>query len=228
MTKSSPQPTRRARRGRLAILVALVLLSCPLSSAVAEERLEAGRFLVAGRQLRDPNFRETVVLLVEYDRRQGALGLIVNRPSRVTLGELLPDLESENGDESIFRGGPVDPMQVTLLVRSAKPEADEAQPGQHVFEDVYFSSSKGLLEWLATAPDSEGSFRAFAGYAGWSPGQLEVEIEVGGWHVMKAEAGAIFEEPSEKLWPRLILEGTAEWAGLGSGERNRQHGFASP
>jgi putative transcriptional regulator len=198
------------------ILVLALLAFCPAFEARAQETLEPGSFLVASRELRDPNFRETVVLIVEHNRRGGALGLIVNRPSEVTLSQLLPELEAARGEDHVYRGGPVDPMQVTLLMRSSEPESDGAHPAQHVFEDVYFSSSRGLLQWLATDPEPTERFRVFAGHSGWAPGQLEMEIEAGGWHVLKGDAAAIFEEPSDMIWPRLILKGTAEWARLGT------------
>jgi putative transcriptional regulator len=212
---------QRERSGRSALRFAAALLAllvaAPHAVAQDEVTLEPGRFLVASRELRDSNFRETVVLIVEYDPRGGALGLIVNSPTEVLLSQVFPDLEGGTGDEPVFRGGPVDPMQVTLLVRSDDPEADGARPAQHVFEDVYFSNNRGLIEWMVRAPEVAGSLRSYAGYAGWSPGQLEAEIAVGGWHVMRGEPEAIFEEPSAKVWPRLILRGTAEWASLRHG-----------
>lgn len=179
----------------------------------AVERLETGSFLVASRELQDPNFRQTVVLIVEYDRWQGALGLVINRPSEVELSHVMPRAEGSGvASELVFVGGPVEPLQFALLVRS--PEApQEARP---VFDDVYFSNSLELLERLIDEPVEDGSFRTYAGYSGWAPGQLETEIAVGGWHVVAGQEEAIFEHPSDKVWSRLILLGTADWARLGS------------
>ncbi len=175
------------------------------------ERLEAGSFLVAGRELRDPNFRETVVLVVEHGRREGAVGLVINRPSAVDLSRVVGGEAETAGADPVFLGGPVEPLELTLLMRSREP-VERADP---VFDDVFFSSDRGLLEELARSRSA--TFRAYAGYAGWAPGQLELEISVGGWHVMDGRAETLFEQSTDKIWSRLILLGTTEWAGFRRG-----------
>lgn len=172
-----------------------------------------GKFLVASRELRDPNFRETVVLLVEHDDRDGAVGLVINRPTPVELFRLIPHVDGiERSEETIFRGGPVGPTTVMLLVRSV--EAPEG--AKRVFDDVFRSGNEDLLERLAVDRRPDESFRTYAGYAGWAPGQLEAEIAAGGWHVVPASAAAIFDEEPEAVWPRLIQAENAEWASRSS------------
>ncbi len=193
-------------RSTFALGLLLGSLYTPLSYAEAPDELAPGRFLVASRDLGDPNFRETVVLLVEYERREGALGLIVNRPTEVDLARVLL------GEEDIvlgpvFQGGPVAPLQMSVLVRTPA-ELSNARP---VFDDVQFSSSRELLLALSGAEPSEIPFRAYAGYAGWAPGQLELEVDAGGWHVMDGDGASIFGDTSD-LWTRWILRGTADWA----------------
>ncbi len=209
----SRSPGARAL-GRIALLAALALAGASqvrirAAAAAPAGDLGPGKLLVASRALRDPNFRETVVLIVEYDRPTGAVGLVINRPSEVGLAAALPELEAagERADR-VFIGGPVEPTRFTLLIRSpAAPERSD-----RVLADVFMSSSRELLERLVTAPRADETFRAYAGYAGWAPGQLEAELAVGGWHVVDGRASIVFELPADKIWSRLILAGTAELA----------------
>ncbi len=210
------------RAGTGSALAALALLSIGLRGDAAAQqrsedsvaRLAPGRFLVASRELGDPNFRRTVVLLVDYDRREGALGLVINRPSEVDLASILSGAkDSERALGPVFLGGPVAPLQFAFLVRSGTPP----EGGQRVLDDVFFSTNLDLLERLAAAEESEAPFRAYAGYAGWSIGQLEAEVHLGGWHVVEGRAETIFDPRADEVWPRLILVGTAEWARLDGG-----------
>lgn len=176
----------------------------------AAEGLAPGKLLVASRALRDPNFRETVVLLVEYGARTGAVGLVLNRSSDVELATLLPELEgaADRLAQPVYLGGPVEPALFTLLVRTGT----EPEESERVYPDVFRSHSRQLLERLVRAPASDETFRAYAGYAGWAPGQLEAEMSVGGWHLIDGRAAIVFELPVDQMWPRLILIGTAELA----------------
>ena len=174
-------------------------------------QLAPGRFLVASRDLGDPNFRRTVVLLVDYDRREGAFGLVINRPSEIDLARVLSgEDDHQEALGPVFLGGPVAPLQFALLVRAATAP----QGATRVLDDVFFSTSRELLESLAATADEAVSFRAYAGYAGWSIGQLEAEVSRGGWHVVEGRAEAVFDASADQLWQRLILVGTAEWARL--------------
>ncbi len=198
--------------GRIALAAALALPGASRSQPrPASGDLEPGKLLVASRALRDPNFRETVVLIVEYARPTGAVGLVINRPSAVDLATALPELEGAGeGGGRVFIGGPVEPMRFTLLIRSAA----EPERADRVFADIFMSSSRELLERLVSAPGAGETFRAYAGYAGWAPGQLEAELAVGGWHVVDGRSSIVFELPPDKIWSRLILVGSAEMARL--------------
>jgi putative transcriptional regulator len=157
-----------------------------------------GTFLIATAEIRDPRFMETVIILIKYDR-EGAVGLIINRPTEMKLSDVLSDKE-ELGKISghLYIGGPVGINQVFMLVRS-KTQPDDALK---VFGDVYVSGSSALLENLSAREDKE-TFRVYAGYAGWAPGQLEMEIARGGWHVAQADEFTIFEKPSAEIWKDL-------------------------
>ena len=131
-----------------------------------------GRFLVAGRGMGDPRFQEMVILLIRYDS-QGALGLVINQPSEVKLSSMFPEIKALKTDrQRLFYGGPVAPQQMLILVRSNKKRGESSK----VLSGVYVSSSRELLKSLAREQKSEKHYRVYAGYAGWSPGQLDREL----------------------------------------------------
>jgi len=130
-----------------------------------------GRLLIAGANLLDPNFRRTVVLVGEHND-EGALGVVLNRPSDLTVMEVVPLLAPFAGpDERLFIGGPVQPTSAVLLA-----EFDDSEhAGLMVFGQVGFlmgDVDEDAATWVRRA-------RVFAGYAGWGPGQLEAEVANG-------------------------------------------------
>jgi putative transcriptional regulator len=157
-----------------------------------------GKFLVAAQGLGDPNFRQAVVLLIDHDE-DGSWGLVINRPTPLRLRDLLPEEKMFRGrEDTLLAGGPVAPTQLLALFRSARPLRDS----RPVFDDVHLTWSRETLRRLGTA--RQGSLRLYAGYAGWGPGQLEVEITRGDWHVMSADAEVIFSEHLEGVWELLV------------------------
>ena len=164
--------------------------------------LAAGKFLVAGRELMDPNFAETVVLLVHYDK-ESAMGLVLNRRTRVPLSRLFEEMKAAKGkSDPVYVGGPVERTGVLALVRAeSKPE-----DASNVFADVHLISSKELLEKTLAAGTEPATFHAYLGYAGWGAGQLEHEVELGGWFIFRPQAKQVFDDDPDGLWPRLIRE----------------------
>lgn len=176
----------------------------------AENELAQGKFLVADRQLTDPNFREAVVLLLRYGP-DGAMGLVINRPLPIKLSTVFPDIkELDRSDETLFLGGPVEPGGILLLVKS-ESEPEDSTP---VFGDVYLGTSQSVLQRLIKKPDKNDRFRIFAGYAGWAAQQLEFECESGGWHVLEADDETLFDRKSSEIWPELIQRVSANWVNL--------------
>jgi putative transcriptional regulator len=168
-------------------------------------RLARGRFLVANRSLRDPTFFETVVLLVDYDDH-GALGVVLNRPTDVPLIAALPEVkELRKRKDLVFLGGPVARDRMVLLLRA------EAAPPQsvEVLERVY---ATGSLSALRRSIGHGESVRAYAGYAGWGPGQLDAEVARGDWLIGPADSKAIFDDPPNALWPRFVERFSGDWA----------------
>ena len=165
------------------------------------DTLAHGMFLVASRDLGDPNFAHAVVLLVHYDDENGAMGLIINRSTDVPLSRIFADLkEARDRADPIYVGGPVETGTVLALLKSAsKPKEAE-----RVFGDVYLISSKTLLEKTLASGIEASQFHAYLGYAGWGREQLEHEVELGAWHVLAADTGNVFHSDPESVWPRLI------------------------
>ena len=173
----------------------------------SKEELAKGKFLVASRRLKDPNFKETVVLLIDYGLG-GAMGLIINRPSEVKLATVFPEIkELKERKDTIYVGGPVAVNQMLLLVGS--PQVPEAS--KEVTRDVYISSSWKVLERLMKNVAKDERFRIFAGYAGWAPNQLDFEKARGDWHVLKADAETVFDKKPSEVWQELILRASVKW-----------------
>ncbi len=169
--------------------------------------LDKGVFLVASREMRDPNFSKTVVLLVDYDA-SGAMGVVINRPTRIVLASVLPDLEGlEDRRDRVYFGGPVARNQILLLIQSKTPPKD----ANHVVDDIYVSLSQASLREMLHRNGPRNIFHAYAGYAGWAPGQLEGELGRGDWQVSEADAQAVFHSDPSRVWPELIRQNSGLW-----------------
>ena len=159
-----------------------------------------GRLLVAAPSLLDPNFHRTVVLMIEHDDEQGALGVVLNRPSLTEVGGPLPEWEPVAAfPEVLFLGGPVSPSNVIGLARVG-PGADG--------EGVTPLLDQLALVDLNNPPSELGAMveeaRAFAGCAGWAPGQLEAEIGIGAWFVVDAQVDDVLSPTPDELWAAVL------------------------
>jgi putative transcriptional regulator len=171
----------------------------PLRVSGAEDIANA-IFLVASPALQDPNFRETVVLVTQ-PREGGPWGVIINRPLEYRLSEVFTEYESLKGRKDVlFFGGPVGRDGLVFLVQSRKPPP-QAVP---ILRDVYFIADLDWIDGLLQRPEPTRGLRVYAGYSGWAPGQLQREMERGGWHVMPADAETVFEKEPASIWPELI------------------------
>jgi putative transcriptional regulator len=169
-----------------------------------EEAL-AGRLLVATPLLGDPNFRRTVVLVVEDEPEEGTLGVVLNRPTEVPVGRVLePWTDLVSQPSVVFQGGPVSPNSALGL---ASVPGGEEPVGWRALDGTALKSRLGLVD-LDTPPQllagGIDSFRVFAGYAGWGPGQVQAEIDEGAWYVVPAEPADAFAAEPERLWPAVL------------------------
>jgi len=190
---------RRALPFFLPVFVALLM---PAAAMRAEDApLANGVFLVAKPDMADPNFRDSVVLITEPEVGGGPIGVIINRPAGVRLSEAVPALgDVPEKFDQLYGGGPVATNRILYLVRTSKPPSHAF----HVLADVYLSGERELLETIVHGEIEVSAFRAFAGYSGWVPDQLQAEIERDGWFVIKADAETIFAKDPENVWPRLM------------------------
>ncbi|MFT4198548.1 MAG: YqgE/AlgH family protein [Pseudoxanthomonas sp.] len=159
----------------------------------------ANRLLVAVPALHDPNFARSVTLVCQHDG-DGAMGVMVNRLSDYTLGEVMRQMELETADETlrsrvVLAGGPVHPERGFVLHDGPQTWDATLQIGQ----DLYLTTSRDILEAMAAG---EGPGRALValGCAGWGAGQLEFEIGENSWLVAPADAELLFELPLEQRW----------------------------
>jgi len=194
----------------------------PVQSKNAKD-LGAGKLLVASRGLGDPEFAQTVVLLVRYDA-EGVLGLILNRRSDLPLSRVLEGITAAKGrSDPVYLGGPVEPSVFALLQSPAKVEGAE-----HIFGTVYMISTKPLLEQTISARPGSGSFHVYLGSAGWAHDQLRKEVELGAWFIFPADAGTVFNADPESLWPQMILKTELKFAGSGPADAHRASAARSP
>ncbi len=162
--------------------------------------LGKGIFLVASPSLRDPNFQQAVILLCEHGP-DGALGVVVNRPTQITITEVLPQVPILEGqDHKVFAGGPVQQNNLLILYRTPEGQTDS----HHVFDGVYLGGNLSDLEDLLRDPSSLSNMRAFIGYSGWAPGQLENEMRTGSWLTQPADSAAMFETDHRRLWGNIL------------------------
>jgi putative transcriptional regulator len=162
------------------------------------EPLLKGRLLVAAPPLHDPNFFRTVVLLLDHDDH-GALGLVLNRPGELVACDVVPRLAPLLDDEAIlYVGGPVQQDGVIGLAEYLDPAAFGAQP---VVGPVGVLDADLEPDELT---DGIARVRAFQGYAGWGPGQLEAELSEEAWILAPAHAADAFDDDPGTLWRRAL------------------------
>jgi putative transcriptional regulator len=164
-----------------------------------------GQLLIAGPTLLDPNFWRTVVLVVEHTD-EGALGLVLNRPSQTTVGEAIPQLEElVDLEDQLFIGGPVQPSSVIVLAEFEDP-GDAALVA---FDDVGVLGSGASLEEVGAGVRTG---RAFVGHADWGPGQLDSELERGDWILEQARRADTFSPEPDELWPEVLTRKGGSYA----------------
>lgn len=163
-----------------------------------------GQLLIAGPGLVDPNFWRTVVLIVEHSE-EGALGLVLNRPSETTVGEAVSELEELlELDDPLYIGGPVQPSALIVLAEFE----DATDAALLAFDDV------GVLAGGFQEEEVAGlrAGRAFVGHAGWSSGQLDAELERGDWILEPAQREDAFTTEPQELWETVLTRKGGSYA----------------
>lgn len=171
--------------------------------------LGPGKLLVASRELADPHFAETVILLVHYDT-EGVIGLILNRRTALPISQALAQLKTAKDlSDPVYLGGPVETPTVFALLRST----DKLEGAEHVFGGVYWISTKSALEKTISSRPAPGVFHVYLGYAGWSTTQLRNEVRLGGWFIFQADDQTVFNANPDFLWRQMIKKTELEMAG---------------
>jgi putative transcriptional regulator len=185
------------RRMAEALCAALLLVAVSWPTAADDAGQLTAILLVARAELPDPNFAESVVLVMN-NLADGPVGVIINRPTAMAVAELFPEMKRlAHVQDKVYFGGPVDFGAVWFLFRAARPPAHAVQ----VLDGVYLSGDRDvLLRLLDRARPMEG-LRIFIGHAGWAPDQLEAEIARGDWTLERAESDRVFSPRTERPWP---------------------------
>ena len=200
---------QRLRLAAVLAPVSLLNIVLPAAAQAPAEGSLAGQLLIASPSLEDPNFRQTVILMVQHNKH-GALGIVINRPiAERPLTDLFKILGEQGadvpGEVRLFAGGPVQP-ELGFVVHSAeyrRPETIE------IDERVAMTSSRDILRDIANNKGPQKSLIAF-GYAGWSPGQLEDEIKRRFWVTAPADPALIFDEDREKVYDSAFARRTLD------------------
>lgn len=197
-----PAPQLRST-GMLSLLaVVAVALTAPL----AAQSVGNGTLLVASPGLTDPNFAHTVVLVLRNDEN-GTLGVALNRPTNLEPATVFPELAAGVGTYPgrLFRGGPISPAQLLLLVRGLAA-ATIATP--EILDKVFLTVDLDSLPDMVRLADGTNDLRIYAGHAAWGPGQLDAELRAGGWQVVQGTADLVFHADPSELWTELEGRGT--------------------
>jgi putative transcriptional regulator len=177
----------------------------PVTTGPPSDRPARGKLVVATAGVEDTNFAHSVVLLVAYAPDEGAMGVIVNQPLDVPIARVLPDVAPRR--DHLWRGGPILPTSLLTLLRGPKDVADS----ELLFADVRMVTSREAFERAMKSSIPAKRLRAFAGHAGWAPGQLEKELARGDWALMPATADIVFAADPTRVWPALMQRRTGEW-----------------
>ncbi|MFQ5661195.1 MAG: YqgE/AlgH family protein [Gammaproteobacteria bacterium] len=171
-------------------------------------QLGKGIFLIANKGMDDPNFRQTVVLITEYNDTQ-TVGLVINRPLQMPADKVFPSIHRLSQNSGYLHiGGPVALNSLQLLIQTGT----ELDPSTHLFDDVYLVNDPKTLQALTHSDITTTAVRLYAGYAGWLSGQLESELIRGDWYIWHADMYTIFAKKPEAVWPELFRRVSAQWA----------------
>lgn len=171
-------------------------------STISKQLLKPGRLLVAMPNQQDPRFKQAVVLLLQYNRN-GAVGVIINRPTRLTLGsEFEGQVADAKADQKLFWGGPVSMDQRVMLFEEQLDVADDSTPGV-LLQQLRVALSGGQFQQLLEQALPQ-RFRIYAGYTGWAPRQLELEIIHGQWLILPGDPELLFQTDTQSIWNQLM------------------------
>lgn len=190
----------RPRVSAIVCFLLLAVVSCAVPSRADDFPKGKLLFLVARPSILDPDFSESVVLMLPVDEQQVVVGLIINKPTSLLMSKIFPDNPAlQNSTDHAYLGGPVDPTTAALAFHAPKPPK-RAMP---LYDDVYLTFDTKFISKFLLNPKQNGESRLFLGRAQWAPKQLQGEALEGSWYSLRAEGAIIFDRDSERLWKRL-------------------------
>lgn len=179
---------------------------------MSDLEISPGAYLVASPMLMDPNFRRTVVMICEHGDA-GSLGLVLNRPTSVTISEVVPDMahvEEAAKRAAVYSGGPVESNRLMVLRLGEADLPDAALPLEALQEICagvsLVADISGALHRIRSAGAGVAPYRFFLGYAGWGRGQLRDEMKEGAWLVRPPDARLLFESEPKRAWHSAMLQ----------------------
>ena len=192
-----------ARAFAAALVIAWGLAAPP----AAAQTIGNGTLLVASPQLTDMNFARAVVLVLRHDEN-GTLGVVLNRPTNLVPATVFPELATSVSGYSgnLFRGGPIAPTRLLYLVRGL---AAATVTGPEVVDKVFLSIDDASLPDMVRLAAGTDELRLYAGHAAWVPGQLQAEVNAGGWELSRATPELVFHADPGSLWSELEGRGSA-------------------
>lgn len=192
----------------LSIAIGLIICTVGLTVApsFAQEDTDTPRIpflLVANPDIPDPVFQQTVILILPPAHLPLVAGIVINKPSKMTLGQLFHHSSAvTNQDQLVYFGGPVNLTSPSILLRAARaPDA-----ATHVFDDVYISDDAGAVSDVLKHPRTDKDSRLFLGRAQWTVNQLHAEILSGAWIITKARSAAVFSPDPASVWQELVKQ----------------------
>ncbi len=165
------------------------------------KKVTPGTFLIASPLLQDPNFVRTVVLMCGHGS-EGSWGLVVNRRTGLTFGELLDELPfPASAGGPVYWGGPCETSRMQVLHRLRH----DVQNDIEICRGIRLGAEPDTFRSLVAESRLPGeALNAYVGHAGWGAGQLASELDVGSWIVCTAESGIVFDTPPEEIWERVL------------------------
>lgn len=169
---------------------------------------QKGSILVSDPFMLDPNFKRTVLLLTEHNEK-GSIGFVVNKPMNWKLSDIIGDFPKFNA--SVFYGGPVQPDTLHFIHQTGNLLKDSQKISEGIYWGGSFEALRTLVEQKQVSPDG---FKFFIGYSGWSPHQLEDELQQKTWLVTQASLDYIFSDTPDKIWGKTLKQAGSKFAGL--------------
>ncbi len=188
------------------LILCVFLLAADAAGAASALAPAKGRLLVATEQVGSDVFKQSVVLVLAHGEG-GTAGLILNRPTEMPLSKILPQYKAPVADRMMYRGGPVQPFNLIMLIRTKRTHPTMSA----IFGDLYVAEGARAFVHIAEQLTADEKLRAYAGLSGWAPGQLEAEISRGDWLVVPGSMADVLSDAPEGLWRRLMKNWSGQW-----------------